>query len=189
MIAVDETPVAIWFEGPDWVVAEKPAGMAFTPQNPTQHGTLVNALLGSNRWLHEMEQSLAPGVIHRLREQDQGLSIVAKNEEGAGLLSQAKRAQELRFRYRVRIPVDAEPAEDPEIRIYGGQSYGDTRVLDIESAIGDSAELAQNWLGSSAANSRFTCYAIEWPHLGGRRLAQTGRRVLLPQLDLYTAPP
>ena len=83
--AIGDLAVTIWHEDGAVVVADKPATMAVHPADAGAANTLVNALLGCNRWLAEMETSYQPGVIYHLNPADRGLVVVAKNDE-AGIL-------------------------------------------------------------------------------------------------------
>ncbi len=105
------TPMALnlWYEGPAFVVADKPRGMAVHPEATDGIDTLVNGLLQSNRWLADMETSHSPGVIHWLMPMDRGLVLVAKSDEVADTLRQLYRDQAITFSYRVRMPREATP--------------------------------------------------------------------------------
>lgn len=185
-IAIDAIPIEIWFEGPGYVVAQKPAQMASAPEHSNDRGTMANALLQANRWLAEMESSLAPGLIHRFRPQDRGLMVWAKNEETLGQLSQALGDRQLQFRYRVLVPGLAMVPEHPLVQMFGIKTYADTTVIDIDSPMGDTDQLARQWLGPAAETAEFVCYQIELPDQ--RRVAMANR-VSLPELELFTAPP
>lgn len=191
IIAIDNVPIELWYEGPTYLVVDKPAAMAVHPETPEETGTLVNALLQSNRWLAEMETSLAPGVIHRFRPQDRGLMVVAKSDDVVESLRSAEQASEMTFRYRVVVPGRRPLRKYPDVHVIHERDYGDTTVYDIESAHGNTAEIIKGWLGSEDSEAvRFVCYDVDLPIPGSdkRHRIQMGRSVPLPSLDLYTVP-
>lgn len=187
LLSINAEPLGLWYEGPTWLVAEKPPGMAVHPDSAEGSGTLVNTLLQSNRWLAEMETSIAPGVVHRLRPQDAGLVLVAKDDATANSLREAHEAGALAFRYRVAVPAGVEPRPVADIQVAAQRNYGAWQVYDIDSSTGDTSALAQAWLGEAGAQARFYGYRIEVPSAG--EVVASAHRVPLPALDLYTAPP
>ncbi len=72
-------PVAVVYEDRDLVVVDKPAGVTVHPAPGHSSHTLVNALLAHCPELAEMDNSLRPGIVHRLDKDTSGLIIVAKN--------------------------------------------------------------------------------------------------------------
>lgn len=190
LLTRDETPIELWYEGPTWLVAEKPSGMAMHPSTPEGRGTLANALFQLNRWLADMETSVSPGIIHRLRDADQGLVVVAKNEEQAETLREAYTKKSMVFRYRVSAPAEAKPVWPEGVTTYDQHRYGERTVYDLETPVGDTAELVQTmWPTEDPEAIRFVCYQVEVPEEPHRhRLVASGHRIRLPQLELYTAP-
>jgi 23S rRNA-/tRNA-specific pseudouridylate synthase len=180
--------IVLWYEGPTFLVADKPAGLETFPEEILQHDTLVNALLQSNRWLAEMETSLRPGVIHTLRRQDRGVTVVAKTDETAESLRQSHQDGAWRFRYRVQVPETLVPHPTPSVTVVDSRSYGTVTVYDIDATLGDTAQLAADWLGDPEAPATFYAYEVEVPTPYRRLTAGFGHRIVLPEIDLYTAP-
>ena len=82
----------IVYEDQDLLVVNKPAGMVVHPAPGHQDDTLVNALLAYFPALRESDESLRPGIVHRLDKDTSGLIIVAKNARAqAALLEQMQR--------------------------------------------------------------------------------------------------
>ena len=82
----------IVYEDQDLLVVNKPAGMVVHPAPGHQDDTLVNALLAYFPALRESDESLRPGIVHRLDKDTSGLIIVAKNAPAqAALLEQMQR--------------------------------------------------------------------------------------------------
>jgi 23S rRNA pseudouridine1911/1915/1917 synthase len=71
--------IPILYEDPDVIVVDKPAGMVAHPGNGVSSGTLVNALLARYPELKSFEDSLRPGIVHRLDKDTSGVMVVAKH--------------------------------------------------------------------------------------------------------------
>lgn len=182
-------PLELWYEGPTFVVADKPPGMAVHPDNAEGQDTLVNALLQSNRWLAEMETSHRPGVIHNLSAQDRGLVLVAKNDETAETLRAQYRDGALTFSYRVRLPASARPNTEAPVTVVDRRVFADgTAVMDIDSPLGDTAELRDAW-APGTDKTFFVLYRMAIPVGSGVTTVALGDRMWLPDIELYTAPP
>lgn len=188
-LAISAMPLDLWYEGPGFVVADKPRGMAVHPNTAEGRDTLVNGLLQSNRWLAEMENSLAPGVIHRLAEKDRGLVAVAKTDEMAATLRGMHEDRTLMFSYRVRLAREVTPLASEWVFVRDHQVYDQIAIWDIDSPLGDTRRLRNHWLGSEAAEAFFVCYQIDIPSAPSPIRVGLGERIWLPSIDLYTVPP
>lgn len=191
LAAVSDKTVDIWYEGPTFVVADKPSGMPLHPTSALPEDSLVNILLGQNRWLAEMETSYEPGVIHRLRAVDRGLVLVAKAEETAQFLREALREQQLTFSYRVRVPDSTTFFTGAPVTVRSRREYPDgAMVADLDSPIGDTEALTQACFGDTAGEVRWVLYRIEVPRENGTRMTiALGDQRPLADIKLYTAPP
>ena len=94
--AVPARPTAmhldIVYEDQDLLVVNKPAGMVVHPAFGHYDDTLVNALLAYLPALQESDETMRPGIVHRLDKDTSGLIIVAKNARArAALLEQMQR--------------------------------------------------------------------------------------------------
>src|SRR3989344_4536772 len=70
----------IVFDGKDFAVIDKPAGLVVHPSHTHKKGTLVNGLLA--RWSEIRgvgDDSMRPGIAHRLDKETSGLMMVAKS--------------------------------------------------------------------------------------------------------------
>ncbi len=84
-------PLDIIFEDQDLLVVNKPAGMVVHPAPGHHDDTLVNALLAYLPALQESDDTVRPGIVHRLDRDTSGLIIVAKNARArSALLEQMK---------------------------------------------------------------------------------------------------
>jgi 23S rRNA-/tRNA-specific pseudouridylate synthase len=189
LIAVSPIPVEIWYEGPTLVVADKPPGMAVYPETPESRDTLVNALLQSNRWLANMERSQAPGVLHALHPADRGLVAVAKTEDAFATVQDLLAQGRLTFSYRVTLPNTLRVDDTAAVTIVDQVTYGDTRVVDLDTPVGDTRTLRQTWLRGTTEDVYFVLYRLAIPVEEGVLEIALGDRTPLPQIDLYTAPP
>ncbi len=82
----------IVYEDQDLLVVNKPAGMVVHPAPGHHDDTLVNALLAHVPDLQKSDETLRPGIVHRLDKDTSGLIIVAKNARTqAALFEQMQR--------------------------------------------------------------------------------------------------
>lgn len=71
----------IIYEDKDVIVINKPAGLTTHPSQTQKSGTLANALLAYHPLLKNVgEDSMRPGIVHRLDKDTSGLMIIAKNQ-------------------------------------------------------------------------------------------------------------
>lgn len=78
-LETEDIPVPVVFEDEDLLVVDKPAGLVVHPGAGNPSGTLVNALLSHG--ISGGEDSVRPGVVHRLDRDTSGLLVLTKNEE------------------------------------------------------------------------------------------------------------
>lgn len=75
----ENIPLNIIYEDDDLLIVNKPAGMVVHPAPGNWKGTFVNALLYHCQQLQEQENTLRPGIVHRLDKETSGLLVAAKN--------------------------------------------------------------------------------------------------------------
>jgi len=75
----EDLPLEIVYEDADLLVVNKPAGMVVHPGAGNRKGTLANALAFHMETLSRNE-SIRPGIVHRLDKGTSGVLLVAKNE-------------------------------------------------------------------------------------------------------------
>jgi len=81
----------IIYEDDDLLVIDKPAGLPIHPAPGHYSHTLVNAILAYLPSLPESDDSLRPGIVHRLDKGASGVMVVAKNSVAqANLINQFK---------------------------------------------------------------------------------------------------
>jgi 23S rRNA pseudouridine1911/1915/1917 synthase len=73
-------PLDLVYEDPDLVVVNKARGMVVHPAAGHYQGTLVNALLYHCPDLAAINDTVRPGIVHRLDKDTTGLLVVAKNQ-------------------------------------------------------------------------------------------------------------
>lgn len=74
-------PLAIIYEDEYLIAVNKPAGMVVHPAPGNWSGTFVNALLYHCGQLAGQENSLRPGIVHRLDKETSGVLVAAKTLE------------------------------------------------------------------------------------------------------------
>ncbi|MCY0878086.1 MAG: hypothetical protein OWU84_03980 [Firmicutes bacterium] len=170
-------------------MADKPPGMAVYPETDDATDTLVNGLLQSNRWLAHMETSRAPGVFHVLHPADRGLVAVAKTEDAAQEFSNLLADGRITFSYRVTLPSTVTFDDTAPVTIVDNLIYGEKRVVDLDTPVGDTRTLRQTWLRGATDDVYFVLYRLAVASDNHPIDVALGERIPLPQLDLYTAPP
>ena len=75
----ENLPLSIVFEDEFLVVVDKPAGMVVHPGAGNYTGTLVNALLYHFERISRQD-TIRPGIVHRLDKDTSGLLVVAKTD-------------------------------------------------------------------------------------------------------------
>ena len=80
-LVAEDIFVPVIYEDSKIVVVDKPAGMVVHPGHGVASGTLVNAMLARYPEMQAFEDSLRPGVVHRLDKGTSGLMVVAKTPE------------------------------------------------------------------------------------------------------------
>jgi len=90
-LSPEAIPLNIIYEDNDLLVIDKPAGLPIHPAPGHYSHTLVNAILSYVPHLPESDDSLRPGIVHRLDKDASGVMVVAKNSVAqANLINQFK---------------------------------------------------------------------------------------------------
>ncbi|MBI4161646.1 MAG: RluA family pseudouridine synthase [Acidobacteria bacterium] len=92
-------PLEVVREEAEFLVVNKPAGMAVHPDGRNRTGTLVNALLGRGRDLSRGTHPLRPGIVHRLDRGTTGLLVVAKTDRAHRHLAEQFRRRTVKKGY------------------------------------------------------------------------------------------
>lgn len=93
-IKAENIPLDVVFEDKDILVINKPAGLVVHPSSDHPDHTLVNALLYREKDFFKLDETLRPGIVHRLDKDTSGLLVIAKNQEALEFLkSQFKKGQ------------------------------------------------------------------------------------------------
>ncbi|KPK32173.1 MAG: hypothetical protein AMS24_04815 [Chlamydiae bacterium SM23_39] len=80
-------PLNILFEDEHIICINKPANMVVHPACGNYDNTLVNALLYHTNDIKNIDDSIRPGIVHRLDKNTSGVLIAAKTTEAHGKLS------------------------------------------------------------------------------------------------------
>ncbi len=88
------------FEHPDFLVINKPAGLAVHPAstNPEEI-TLVNGILHRYPEFLAFETKERPGIVHRLDKNTSGLLLVARTVQAAGIFSEMFKNRQIKKKY------------------------------------------------------------------------------------------
>lgn len=100
----EEMDLDIVYEDDDLIIVNKKAGRVVHPAYGNWTGTLVNGLLWYADQLSGMdEESIRPGIVHRLDKDTSGTLVVAKNDEVHRTLSNYFRTKDIERTYRAVI--------------------------------------------------------------------------------------
>ncbi len=98
-IVGEDIPLDIVYED-DWVlVVDKPSGMVVHPAPGHPNHTLVNALIYHFQELKNIQDSLRPGIVHRIDKDTSGLLMVAKTDRAHQILQDELRAKTTKREY------------------------------------------------------------------------------------------
>lgn len=96
----EKIPLHIIYEDDDLLIVNKRAGMVVHPAHGNWSGTLVNGLLWyADELSARNEDTLRPGIVHRLDKDTSGLLVVAKNDEIHQILSNYFRTKDIERTY------------------------------------------------------------------------------------------
>lgn len=122
-IVKEDIPISVVYEDDGFLVINKQSGMVVHPAPGHYTKTLVNALC--YRFSLSHEDSLRPGIIHRLDKDTSGLMLVAKNDEMHDKLSEMIAKKEVERIYLAIVSgvipnetgtIDAPIGRDPKDR-------------------------------------------------------------------------
>lgn len=77
----ENIPLSIIYEDEHLIAVNKPAGMVVHPAPGNWSGTFVNALLYHCKQLADQNESMRPGIVHRLDKETSGVLLAAKTLE------------------------------------------------------------------------------------------------------------
>ena len=107
----EAVPLAILYEDQDILVVNKPAGLTVYPAPGHPRHTLMNAVLAHCPEISGIENSVRPGVVHRLDKDTSGAMVVARNKSAQlHLVSQFKGRRMLK-KYLVLVQGRPSPEE------------------------------------------------------------------------------
>ena len=126
----EDIPINIVYEDEDLLVVMKEAGMVVHPAYGNWTGTLVNGLMHHVEQLSEPEEeTLRPGIVHRLDKDTSGLLVVAKNDRVHRQLSRYFQEHDIERTYWALVWGHPEP----EGTITGdiGRSRQDRKIMAV----------------------------------------------------------
>ena len=91
--------IEIMYEDDDIIVVNKPSGMVVHPGNGNQTHTLVNALIGHNKTLSNINNDERPGIVHRIDKDTSGILLVAKNDRVHAVLADGFKNKTIKRKY------------------------------------------------------------------------------------------
>lgn len=95
----EEVPFTVLYEDQWLIVVDKPSGVVVHPAPGNWHGTLVHGLLHRYGELASLDDSLRPGIVHRLDAPTSGVLVVARDLRTMQDLQDQFRRREVEKRY------------------------------------------------------------------------------------------
>jgi 23S rRNA pseudouridine1911/1915/1917 synthase len=102
-LSPEAIPLVIIYEDDDLLVIDKPAGLTVHPAPGHPGHTLVNAVLAYLPDLTDDDNTLRPGIVHRLDKDTSGLILVAKNRVAQADLSAQFKSRTVNKSYLVLV--------------------------------------------------------------------------------------
>jgi 23S rRNA pseudouridine1911/1915/1917 synthase len=208
-LAPENIPLDILFEDKDVLVINKPAGMAVHPAPGSPAHTLVNAVLAYLPGLADDEDTLRPGIVHRLDKDTSGLLLVAKNRVAQAYLSDQFKSRAVSKKYIVLVKgkltpeqgiIEAAIGRDPRHRqrmavvSRGREARTDYRVLkyignysllEIKPETGRTHQIRVHLAAIGFPVVGDSQYGVKSPHLSRQFLHSAGLRFKLPSTGEY----
>lgn len=123
-------PLNIVFEDQDLVVINKPMNMVVHPAAGHYDDTLVNALLYHFQQLSHKDESIRPGIVHRIDKDTSGLIMVAKNDYAHEKLAEQLKAKTASRRYLALVKGEI-PHQEGTIKAPIGRSKSDRKRMAV----------------------------------------------------------
>lgn len=95
----ENIPLDILYEDEYLLLINKPLGMAVHPAPGTPNGTVVNALMHRYREFTTFDDTLRPGIVHRIDKDTTGVLLIAKNPQIQHALSEQFASRQVKKTY------------------------------------------------------------------------------------------
>lgn len=205
----EDIPLNIVYEDADLLVVDKPAGLAVHPAPGHPGHTLVNAVLGYLPGLADSDDSLRPGIVHRLDKDTSGLLIVARNRVAQANLSEQFKSRAVSKSYLVLVKgrlapesgiIEAAIGRDPRNRqrmavVSRGREarteyrvvkyVGDCTLLEIRPETGRTHQIRVHLAAIGFPVVGDTTYGVGSPHLSRQFLHASRLGFKLPSSGKY----
>lgn len=134
----ENIPLEVIWEDEDYIVINKPAGIAVHPSPKYTEGTVVNAIL-ENIDFDELETfsfedvvkgRVRPGIVHRLDKDVSGVLLIAKNSKALERASEAFRERKVQ-KFYIAICFGVTEKKEWEIRKNIKRSRSDHKIMTV----------------------------------------------------------
>jgi 23S rRNA pseudouridine1911/1915/1917 synthase len=140
----ESIPLDVLYEDDDLLIINKPSGMSVHAGAGNSRGTLVNALLGRGQSLSRggsQENTLRPGIVHRLDKETSGLIIIAKSDYAHAKLAESFRTRAVKKTYlalvegkfeksagKINFPIGRDPVHRTRMKAFTTQPKSGARL-------------------------------------------------------------
>lgn len=131
-LTAEPVPLNIVYEDDDLIVLDKPAGMTVHPAPGHTSHTLVNALLAHYPALAGFDDSMRPGIVHRLDKDTSGLMVVVKHAAAQQNLINQFKTRSVSKHYIVLVHGKLEPEKGIIEAPIGRDPYNRKRMAIVE---------------------------------------------------------
>jgi 23S rRNA pseudouridine1911/1915/1917 synthase len=119
LLVPEKMELRILFENENSLALDKPQGIVVHPGSGNRTGTLLNGIVWYCREVQKSfpDDSLRPGIVHRLDKETSGVVVVAKNPEAYEFLCNQFRKRRVKKKY-IAIVKGKPPAQEGRIETF-----------------------------------------------------------------------
>ena len=208
-LAPESIPLSLVYENGDILVIDKPAGITVHPAPGHPYHTLVNAILAHCPEISAIDDSLRPGIVHRLDKDTSGLMVVAKNKAAQLDLSAQLKKRQMMKRYLILVrghltpeegtieaPIGRHPKNRKRMAVVPGgreartlyrvvRYLGDYTLVEVTLATGRTHQIRVHFSAIGHPVAGDAVYGVRLPYLGRQFLHACFLGFRLPQTEEY----
>ena len=208
-LSPEDIPLDILYEDNDVLVVNKPAGLTVHPAPGHPGHTLANAVLARFPELGDEDNTLRPGIVHRLDKDTSGVMVIARNRLAQANLSEQFKSRRVKKSYLVLVKgkltpptgvIEAAIGRDPRNRqrmavVSRGREarteyrvikyYGNHSLLEIKPETGRTHQIRVHLAAIGYPVVGDAVYGVKSPHLSRQFLHACRLGFKLPTTGEY----